>query len=757
LLISHQLKSENTLKNMKKRFLFQIVAALVLASTTSRASVDTFTSSGNWLCPAGITTVSVECWGGGGAGGSVTNATSATGNSGTSTAGGGGAGGAYVIKTNISVIPGNSYIVNVGTNGTPPALSPTDGAHGDGGDSWFNDTSTVLAKGGSGGISKNAIRPAQGNGGACPSGSIGDTINLGGLGGNGDGSLQAGGGGGGSGGTLSAGNNGMVTNGAAAVSGGGAGGNGKSGGTSGPGSAGTSPGGGGGGATASAAKAAQLGGAGAAGKVSISYTIPGATYTWTATSGSADWTLAASWSPSRNSPANNDVLLFNQGGNSTAINVPAETDGKLQVSGNTIINLQASGSGTLTIGETASDSLTVASGSQIIINGTSALNINLPTGARGSISGSMTFSNAADTLTAVDASGITFNSGAIFTQNCLGNAFGSVTANAIIFASGSTFIQLTGGNPFQKTAPASVVVFQTGSLFSCQGNTAPSTSGRTYANFEFNENATNTVTGANALTVSNLSVVQGIFIISMGGGFNLNGNGSVVAGATLNLNNTVTTAIGKAFTVNGNLGGTATITGGAVFTISSTGTLMPGTPSTIGALTFATAPTFNGTNYLKIDRNGGATLADKIVVTNGALTYGGTLIVTNIGATLQPGDTFTNFSAASFSGGFSSIQLPAGYSWNTSQLLVNGTISIPNNSAATFSSIAVTGADIVFKANGTPNGSVTVLTSTNILQPLAQWTTNATGNFDGSGIFNYTNTGDFSSGTPQQFYILKTP
>lgn len=685
-------------------------ALLVLVGTTSRATVDTITSSGTWTCPAGVTTVTVECWGGGGAGGSVTNSGSGTPSS--STVGGGGAGGAYILKANISVTSGTGYSVTVGAGGTPVALPPTDGARADGGDSSFSNSvvALALAKGGGGGASKNAVRAASGAGGTNLLGNIGDTINLGGTGTNGDGSVsvQLGGGGGGSGGTLSAGNSGAGANGGAAVSGGGAGGNGKSGGTSGNGSAGVSLGGGGGGADAAAANKAQLGGAGAAGKVAISYTIGGIAYTWQTTSGSADWTLPASWSPARNSPANNDVLLFNLGGNSTAINVPAETDGKLQVSSNTVINLQASGANTLTLGETASDSLTVSSNSQLVVTGANALTIALPTGAKGSISGAMTFSNAADTLTAADASGITFNSSSTFTQNCLGNGFGSGTANSIVFASGATFIQLTGGNPFKLTAPASVVVFQTGSLFSCRGNTAPSTSGRTYGNFEYNTIATNTVNGSSALLISNLSVVQGVLNISMSGGFNLIGNGSVAAGATLSLNNTVTTSAGKTVTVNGNLLGTAVISGGAIFTISPTGTLTPGTLGAIGTLTFATAPVLNGTNYLKIDRNGGSPLADKIALSSGTLAYGGKLIVTNIGAPLQAGDTFTNFSAAAYGGAFTSTNLPpltGSLVWDISQLSVSGVIS-------------VTTPDVPPVAN--PDSySVTENTTNNLLRPLA--------------------------------------
>jgi hypothetical protein len=53
----------------------------------------------------------------------------------------------------------------------------------------------------------------------------------------------------------------------------------------------------------------------------------------------------------------------------------------------------------------------------------------------------------------------------------------------------------------------------------------------------------------------------------------------------------------------------------------------------------------------------------------GALTCGGTLIVTNIGVVaLAAGDSFKLFNAASYSGAFAKVilpPLPAGLGWNT--------------------------------------------------------------------------------------------
>jgi fibronectin-binding autotransporter adhesin len=73
-----------------------------------------------------------------------------------------------------------------------------------------------------------------------------------------------------------------------------------------------------------------------------------------------------------------------------------------------------------------------------------------------------------------------------------------------------------------------------------------------------------------------------------------------------------------------------------------------------------------------------------------------------------------------------------------------------------FGSISTSGSDLVLNAaGGKPNGSVTVLTSTDVLLPLNQWTPVAAGNFDGAGNFSFTVTGALSSGVPKQFYILQ--
>ena len=234
--------------------------------STYAQTVDTYTSSATWTCPAGVTSVQVECWGGGGAGGSA----KCFGGMGDYAYGAGGAGGAYAFKT-VSVTPGLTYTVNVGASvasgGTASAVN--------GNPSWFSTTSSVYAEGGAGGagIVQTSSLGSQGgvNGTGSSSSSIGDTKYAGGSGKSGYySSSTRSGGGGGSGGTSSAGNSATTNSGATAVTGGGAGGSGLNN-TEGVGSNGGAPGGGGGGALSKTTTTLMLGGSGAAGQVKLTY------------------------------------------------------------------------------------------------------------------------------------------------------------------------------------------------------------------------------------------------------------------------------------------------------------------------------------------------------------------------------------------------------------------------------------------------------------------------------------------------------
>ena len=121
---------------------------------------EAFTTPGtySWTAPSDVTSVSVVCVGGGGGGAGDGGST-------------GGFGGGLGWKNNISVVPGQSYTVVVGSGGK----GTTSGNGGDGGDSYFIDLTTVAGLGGDGGgpgigtLGGNFVGDGGGRGGGTES------------------------------------------------------------------------------------------------------------------------------------------------------------------------------------------------------------------------------------------------------------------------------------------------------------------------------------------------------------------------------------------------------------------------------------------------------------------------------------------------------------------------------------------------------------------------------------------------------------
>ncbi len=366
---------------------------------------------------------------------------------------------------------------------------------------------------------------------------------------------------------------------------------------------------------------------------------PSTTYTWIGIDG-APWNVATNWSPTRTTPAINDILLFNGGGTKTVTAVPAETIGKIGISGNTTINLQSVAAAMITImGVTGAD-LDIPAGSALNLNAANAITITLATTATASISGSMTFSSTVATahrLTGVDANAITFNTGGTFTAGTFfsGNAFGNVTAGSVIFANGSTYNHLAGSNPFVSNPPASICVFQTGSLYKLIGNATPSFSGKTYANFEMDATGfTVTTTGGSAVTMDNLTVTNGTLNFNMTGtpGHTIKGNIAVATGGTLNF------APASAGTVI--LGGIAAQSISAIGTLSSTAN-----------------STLDISNATGVNLNTSIALNGNLKLTNGLLTLGSGNLLLGPSSAISGTPAATNMIVATGSG-----QLQKGFS-----------------------------------------------------------------------------------------------
>jgi hypothetical protein len=244
---------------VKTSFLF-VLLLFVYNNGYSQTTTDSYTSSGTWVCPAGVTSATVETWGAGGGGGSRTSGSAAY---------GGGGGGAYSVST-INVTPGTTYYLSVGSGGTSGGSN--------GGNSWFNASTTnpytstntaptgiptgILAAGGA----SVPYNTTTGGAGGLASASYGATKYSGGTGGT-SGGGYSGGGGGAAGSTGAGGNGGAPTAGLGTANNGGNGGLGIS--SNGNGNAGNNYGGGGSGALRTGGS--PTGGTGAGGYVTITY------------------------------------------------------------------------------------------------------------------------------------------------------------------------------------------------------------------------------------------------------------------------------------------------------------------------------------------------------------------------------------------------------------------------------------------------------------------------------------------------------
>jgi len=189
----------------------------------------------------------------------------------------------------------------------------------------------------------------------------------------------------------------------------------------------------------------------------------------------------------------------------------------------------------------------------------------------------------------------------------------------------------------------------------------------------------NTYTGSTTVSAGTMtvtgSIAGGIVTVSSGGIYNLNGTqgGSLIvsAGGIATLSGTVTGLISNTGTVKG----TGTVTGNA--SMGSNSFTIPGNTG-IGTMTFGGTVTLNPTATLNMQIVGGSTSCDKLAIT-GALTCSGTLDVSLLSGTLVSGAVYQLFTAASITGIFAIINLPAldaSLTWDTTELYTAGKIKI---------------------------------------------------------------------------------
>lgn len=196
---------------------------------------------------------------------------------------------------------------------------------------------------------------------------------------------------------------------------------------------------------------------------------------------------------------------------------------------------------------------------------------------------------------------------------------------------------------------------------------------------------------------------------------------------------------------------TANIINGAV-TVNSGGTLggnvgIIGTVTVNGNLSLASG----STTFLQLTPASN----DQIAGLTG-VSYGGSLIVSNISSSaLTVGSQFKLFnSAMTGTGNFSTVTvLPIGTgTFNPA----SGILTITSSGVLQFNPTSVSNGNLVVTGTGgTPGSAYSLLTATNLLTPLADWTTNISGVFSSTGTFS--NGVPINATNPAQFFMLKTP
>ena len=204
--------------------------------------------------------------------------------------------------------------------------------------------------------------------------------------------------------------------------------------------------------------------------------------------------------------------------------------------------------------------------------------------------------------------------------------------------------------------------------------------------------------------------------------------------------NTVTVSGGK-------LGGNGVI-GGSV-NIQAGGTLSPG--NSIGALTINNSLVLGGTNFIELNKTA---LTNDVILGMSSITYGGALTVTNLSGTLAAGDSFKIFYATNYNNStFAAFNLPplgVGLAWNTTNLTVNGTLSVIATALPQFSSITQSSdGNFVFSGTGAADATYELDAATNLQSPVLWFfVTNTVA--DQSGLFQLFDLS--ATNFPQRFY-----
>jgi autotransporter-associated beta strand protein len=460
-------------------------------------------------------------------------------------------------------------------------------------------------------------------------------------------------------------------------------------------------------------------------------------------SGTQNWTLNSD---------NNSVLTLSSASPSIVVNQNVAT---LAVSLAGINGFTKSGAGTLVLaaGNSLSGTLNLDSGSTSANDGA----VRVASGAAlANIMSPINFRNnsGSDAVGSFQLDGS--NGEIIVTQNfstsCRNNTttptFENIAGTNTL--AGTNFVQVGGTNVIYQSDASSLLQI-TAQIQFVGSLTAPRF-------FTFTGDGDITVSGA-ILAAANGTTPIGLVKTGAGtltlDGSNTYRNGTTVSGGALFVNGSL--GNGSVNVLAGKLGGNGVIAGPV--SISAGAILAPGTDET-GTLTINNGLTNNGVVLIKFNKADSGLTNDNVEV-GGAIVFGGTLAITNIGPDiLTAGDDLKIFSAASYKGVFANVS-PAtpgvGLLWDTNNLAANGTLSVVLGTfSPQFAAITLDGKNLVFNGFGGAAGyNYSVLSSTDLMLPQADWEIAGTGTFDNFGNLIFTNA--IQSNSPQRFYEIRVP
>ncbi len=190
------------------------------------------------------------------------------------------------------------------------------------------------------------------------------------------------------------------------------------------------------------------------------------------------------------------------------------------------------------------------------------------------------------------------------------------------------------------------------------------------------------LTYAGAISGTGMVEKQGAGKLVLTGRHTYTGATTVSAG-TLLVNGTIGASAVTVIT-NGILGGNGLIQGPV--TIQSAGRLAPGT--SIGALTISNALSLSGVTVMELHA---AARTNDLVRGLTSVTYGGTLMLSNLAGTITASNAFKLFSANSYGGAFSAL-IPASpgqdLAWNTNTFATDGTLRVVSTSPVSITNTA---------------------------------------------------------------------